>query len=73
MKWTNTLHAMGDNEVSTGYGWEIDSVLAKKFNDQFSALAKLAHFESEGDTFSPVAAANTRTMTLFTVELNSEF
>lgn len=73
MKWTNTLHAMGDNEVSTGYGWEIDSVLAKKFNDQFSALAKLAHFESEGDTFSPVAAANTRTMTRFTVELNYEF
>jgi hypothetical protein len=71
MKWTNTLHAMGDNEISTGYGWEIDSVLAKKFNDQFSALAKLAHFESEGDAF--VGAAALPTTTRFTVELNYEF
>ncbi|MES2981765.1 MAG: alginate export family protein [Verrucomicrobiota bacterium] len=71
MKWTNSLHAMGDNEISTGYGWEIDSVLAKKFNDQFSAIAKLAHFESEGDAF--VAAAALPTTTRFTVELNYEF
>jgi hypothetical protein len=71
MKWTNTLHAMGDNEISTGYGWEIDSVLAKKFDDNFSALAKLAHFESEGDAF--VGAAGLPTTTRFTIELNYEF
>ena len=47
IKWTNTLHAYGDNEVSTGLGWEIDSVLAKKFGDHFSAIIEVAHFESE--------------------------
>ncbi|HEX5789633.1 MAG TPA: alginate export family protein, partial [Luteolibacter sp.] len=52
MKWSNTLHAMGDNEISTGYGWEIDSVLTKKFDDHFTALAKLAWFESEGDAYA---------------------
>lgn len=71
MKWTNSLHAMGDNEISTGYGWEFDSVLAKKFNDQFSAIAKFAHFESEGDAF--VGAAALPTTSRFSVELNYEF
>lgn len=71
MKWTNSLHAMGDNEISTGYGWEFDSVLAKKFNDQFSAIAKFAHFESEGDAF--VGAAGLPTTSRFSVELNYEF
>jgi hypothetical protein len=71
MKWTNSLHAMGDNELSTGYGWEIDSVLTKKFDDQFTAIAKLAHFESEGDAF--VAAGALPTTTRLTVELNYEF
>ena len=48
LKWTTTLHAFGDNSLSTDRGWEIDSVLVKKFNDQFAAISKLAHFESEG-------------------------
>jgi hypothetical protein len=47
VKMTNTLHAFGDNEVSTGRGWEIDSVFAKKFDEHFLAIAKFAHFESE--------------------------
>ncbi len=47
VKWTNTLHAYGDNEVSTALGWEYNSVLAKKFNDNFSAIIEIAHFESE--------------------------
>jgi hypothetical protein len=71
VKWTNTLHAMGDNEISTGYGWEIDSVLAKKFNDNFLAIAKLAHFESEGDAFS--GASGLPTTTRFSLEMNYTF
>lgn len=47
MKWVNTLHAYGDNSLSTDLGWEVDSVLSKKFNDQFTAILKLAHFETE--------------------------
>lgn len=64
MKWTNTLHAFGDNSLSTDRGWEIDSVLVKKFNDQFTAISKLAHFESEGAL---------PTTTRFSVELNYTF
>jgi hypothetical protein len=71
IKWTNTLRAMGDNEISAGYGWEYDSVLAKKFNDNFLALAKVAHFESEGDVYS--GAAGLPTTTRFSVELNYTF
>lgn len=71
VKWTNTIHAMGDNEISTNYGWEFDSVLAKKFNDNFLAIAKLAHFESEGDPFS--GAAGLPTTTRFSLEMNYTF
>ena len=71
MKWSNSLHAMGDNEISAGYGWEYDSVLAKKFNDNFLAIAKLAHFESEGDVYSGTAALPTTTR--FSLELDYTF
>jgi len=71
MKWINTVHAMGDNEISAGYGWEFDSVLSKKFNEQFTAIAKFAHFESEGDAYVGTAALPTTTR--FSVELNYEF
>ncbi len=71
MKWINTIHAMGDNELSAGYGWEVDSVLVKKFDEHFLAIAKLAHFESEGDVF--VGAGAVPTTTRFSIELNYEF
>lgn len=48
IKWTNTLHAYGDNAISADRGWEVNSVLAKKFDDHLLAIAKLAHFETEG-------------------------
>jgi hypothetical protein len=51
MKWVNVVHAFGDNEISAGYGWEYDSVLVKKFDDNFTALAKLACFDSDGDPY----------------------
>jgi hypothetical protein len=64
VKMTNTLHAFGDNELSTGRGWEFDSVFAKKFDDHFLAIAKLGHFESES------ALPST---TRFSLELNYTF
>jgi hypothetical protein len=64
MKMTNTIHAFGDNELSTGRGWEIDSVFAKKFDDHFLAIAKLAHFESE---------STLPTSTRLSIELNYTF
>lgn len=47
MKWLNAFHAFGDNSLSTDLGWEIDSVLTKKFDDHFTAILKLACFETE--------------------------
>jgi len=64
MKWTNTLHAFGDNELSTGRGWEYDSVLVKKFDEHFLAIAKLGHFETESAL---------PTTTRFSLELNYSF
>jgi hypothetical protein len=72
MKWTNVFHFTGDDEISTGYGWEYDSMLVKKFNDNFTALAKFAFFESEGDPFITNGKAVPDT-TRFTVELNYVF
>ena len=71
IKWTNVLHAMGDNELSGGYGWEYDSVLVKKFDDHFTAIAKFAWFNSEGDGY--VGAAPLPDATRFSVELNYVF
>jgi hypothetical protein len=71
IKWTNVLHAMGDNEFSTGYGWEYDSVLVKKFDDHFTAIGKFAWFNSEGDGY--VGAAPLPDATRFSLELNYTF
>ncbi|MCP5532354.1 MAG: hypothetical protein H7A49_16150 [Akkermansiaceae bacterium] len=74
IKWTNALHAFGDNEISNGYGWEYDSVLAKKFDEHFLAIAKLAYFQSEGDPFvGGAAGAALADTTRFSVELNYSF
>ena len=64
VKMTNTLHAYGDNEVSTGRGWEVNSVFAKKFDKNFLAIAKLAHFETESAI---------PTTTRLSIELNYTF
>ena len=64
MKWTNVAHAFGDDSMSTGLGWEIDSVWVKKFSDQFTAIAKLAHFQTEDSL---------PTTTRFSLELNYSF
>jgi hypothetical protein len=66
MKWANSLHAYGDNSLSTDLGWEIDSVLSKKFDDHFTAIVKIAHFESENRARNP-------TTTRASVELDYTF
>ncbi len=72
LKWTNMLHAFGENEISTGYGWEYDSMLVKKFNDNFTALAKFAFFESEGDVYT-VNGTAVPDATRFSIELTYTF
>jgi hypothetical protein len=71
MKWINSFHIMGDNELSAGYGWEYDFVVTKKFNDHFMALAKLGYFQSNGDILAGGKAAPDATR--FTLELNYTF
>ena len=71
LKWINVLHAFGDNEISSGYGWEYDSVLVKKFDVNFTAIAKFAYFESRGDPF--VGAGTLSDTTRFSIELNYKF
>jgi len=74
IKWSNTVHAMGDNAISTSYGYEFDSVLTKKFDEHFTAIAKLAHFESEGgDYIADKSSAGLPTTDRFSVELNYTF
>ena len=64
IKMTNTVHAFGDNDVSATRGWEIDSVLAKKFDEHFTAISKLAYFHSD---------SSLPTTTRFSVELTYTF
>jgi hypothetical protein len=74
IKWMNVIHAMGDNEISTGYGWEYDSVLTKKFDEHFTAIAKFAFFNSDGDNYSNNAIADRLPdATRVSVELNYSF
>ncbi len=74
MKWSNVVHALGDNTISTGYGWEFDSVITKKFDDNFTAISTFAHFESEGDAYTGGGAgAAVPTTERITVELNYTF
>ncbi|MDE0835997.1 MAG: hypothetical protein OSA84_06560 [Akkermansiaceae bacterium] len=71
LKWINVLHAFGNNEISSGYGWEYDSVLVKKFDVNFTAIAKFAYFESRGDPF--VGAGTLSDTTRFSIERNGKF
>lgn len=74
IKWMNVLHAMGDNQLDAGYGWEYDSVLTKKFDDHFTAIAKFAWFNSEGDDYTNNAIADSLPdATRMSVELNYTF
>ncbi len=65
IKWTNVAHIYGDNGIGTDLGYEFDSVLAKKFDDHFTAILKIAHFESESPLFPTTTRAS--------IELNYTF
>ncbi len=58
IKWANSLHAYGDNSASADLGWEIDSVLTKKFDDHFTGIVKVAHFESGDPRFPTTTRAS---------------
>lgn len=46
MKWMNQAHIFGDNAISDDLGFGFDSVLTKKFDDHFTAIAKLGYFDT---------------------------
>lgn len=71
MKWVNTVHAMNDDSIGTGYGWEYDSVLVKKFSPDVTAIAKFAYFDTDGDAF--VGTDPLPTTTRFSIEVNYKF
>lgn len=74
MKWSNIVHAMGDNSLSADYGWEYDSVLTKKFDEHFTAIAKFAYFDSDGGDYTANAIADSLPdATRVSVELNYTF
>lgn len=65
IKWANSLHVFGDNAISNNLGWGYDSVLTKKFDDHFTAIAKLGTFETEDKQYMTTTRAS--------VELNYSF
>ena len=74
IKWMNVLHAMDDNQLGSGYGWEYDSVLTKKFDDHFTAIAKFAFFDSDGEDYTANKIADKLPdATRVSVELNYTF
>ena len=65
MKWTNSAHIFGDNAISTDLGFGFDSVLVKKFDDHFTAIAKLGYFDTSDALYKSTTRAS--------VELNYTF
>lgn len=74
LKFSQFLHLIGDNNSGFDYGWEYDAVLAKKFNENFLAIAKFAYFDSDGPATTP-GAINPAPFdtTRFSIELNYTF
>ena len=58
VNWTNVAHLFGDNELGTSIGIGFDSVLAKKFTDQLSAIAKLGYFDAEDARYRDTTRAS---------------
>jgi hypothetical protein len=65
MKWTNAVHLFGDNAISNDLGFGFDSVLVKKFDDHFTAIAKLGYFDTSDALYKSTTRAS--------VELNYTF
>jgi Alginate export len=60
MKWTNVAHIFGSNSITNTEGFGYDSVLAKKFDDHFTAIAKLGYFDSANESKVNGYATTTR-------------
>ncbi|MBB5350720.1 hypothetical protein HNR46_000948 [Haloferula luteola] len=73
LKFNQSIHLLGDNNSDLDYGWEYDAVLAKKFNENFLAIAKFAYFDASGPTAGPIANPAPFDTTRFSVELNYKF
>ncbi len=65
IKWMNAVHFFGDNSISGDLGFGFDSVLTKKFDDHFTAIAKLGYFDSSDTLYLDTTRAS--------VELNYTF
>lgn len=70
LKFSQTVHLLGDNNSDFDYGWEYDAVLAKKFNENFLAIAKFAYYDAQGPTAGPIANIAPFDTTRFSIELN---
>lgn len=73
INFNQTLHLFGDNNSDFDYGWEYDAVLAKKFNENFLAIAKFAYYDAAGPTAGSMANIAPFDTTRFSVELNYHF
>ena len=67
------LHYFGDNDTAFDFGWEYDMVLSKKFNENFTAIAKLAYYDSPGPTGKAINFAPLFDTTRISLELNYTF
>lgn len=67
------IHCFGDNDTQFDFGWEYNAVVSKKFNENFTALAKFAYYDSAGTTGKPVNTAPLFDTTRVSVELNYTF
>lgn len=67
------FHFFGDNDTEFDFGWEYDLVLSKKFNENFTAITKLAYYDSPGPTGKAINYAPAFDTTRFSVELNYKF
>ncbi len=74
IKWTNAIHMFGDSKISDGIGWEYDSVLVKKFDDNFTALFKFAQYIAGDVPFTGGSAGLPQTdITQVSIELGYTF
>lgn len=53
IKFLAALHWFGEDDFEFGHGWEADLVLSRKFGEYFTAIAKVAVFDSAGGVRNP--------------------
>ncbi|QTN32781.1 hypothetical protein HZ994_10700 [Akkermansiaceae bacterium] len=68
---SQSLHLFGDNDSNFDFGWEYDTTLTRKFNDNLLAIVKCAWFDSSGagTAANPAPFDTTR----LSIELNYHF